>query len=468
MYLLDTDVLIDFKEVIMFNRFEELPIKASQLKSCFYCDFPLPALKQEHIFNASWAGSHQTGNLICDKCNESFSKEVDKAFLIYTNAVMNAWSFKGKRHKSIPTVGKENYPLDLKGNYFLDAGAKLRLKKPLVEEETQSDGLARSKISFNSRGEANRWLEGSGAESLLGRPLSQEERDSLRQQIRQAKFRSEDAQPQEASATLDLQKQYRSAAHTILKCLGFFMPDWVCHDQTKQVRQFTRSGEGDWLLFAVEVEQHFSLADQAISLLGLGVNHNSVEIYWSSYLRMVIGVVTILNRVKRAVVISKDYLGTDRVLYVFEDTHGSGKPPRAISAEINSQEFSAPTIGIQYFASPSRINEVFRSEILELTATYYPIDALTAKLKEEIEEINQKNLEVSDKICEEYREAFLNFFVNWGKILQISVDKEQLCSKLSDYGFADLAHRFTGRTCNDKEFNLYVAKIFDYILMALK
>ncbi|MFB2877549.1 HNH endonuclease [Floridanema aerugineum] len=444
----------------MFHQFEELHIKSSQLKSCFYCEIPLPASEKEHIFNASWGGSHPTGDLICDKCNKGFSKKVDKAFLIYTGAVMNAWSFKGKRHPSIPTIGKENDFIKLKGNYFLDAGAKLRLKKPLIEEEKQSDGLVRSKISFNSRGEAKRWL--------LEQPLSQEKRNSLEQQIRQAKFRSEDPQPQEASVTLNLREQYRSAAHTILKCLGFFMPDWVCHDQTKQVRQFARYGEGDWLLFAVEVEQHFSLADQAISLLGLGVNHNSVEIYWSSYLRMVIGVVTILNRVKRAVVISKDYVGTDRVLYVFEDTHGSGKPPRAISAEINSQEFSAPTIGIQYFASPSRINEVFRSEILELTATYYPIDALTAKLKEEIEEINQKNLEVSDKICEEYREAFLKFFVNWGKILQISVDKEQLCSKLSDYGFADLAHRFTGRTCNDKEFKLYVAKIFDNILMALK
>ena len=441
----------------MFHRFEELHIKASQLKTCFYCDCSLPASKQEHIFNASWAGSHQTGQLICDRCNQSFSKTVDKAFLIYTNAVMNAWSFKGKRHNSIPTI-------DLKGNYFLDAGAKLRFKEPLVEKEIQLDGLVRTKISFKSRGEAKRWLEGSGAESLLGRPLSQEERNCLEQQITQAKFSSEDAQPQEASANLDLRVQYRSAAHTILKCLGFFMPDWVCHDQTKQVRQFARYDEGDWRLFAVEVEQHFSLADQAMSLLGLGVNHNSVEIYWSSYLRMVIGVVTILNRVKRAVVISKDYVGTDRVLYVFEDTHGSGKPPRAILAEINSQEFSAPTIGIQYFASPTRIDEVFRSEISRLTTIYYPIDALTAKLRKDIEQINQKSVEVDEKICNQYREAFLNFFVNLEKFSQKSVDSEKVYSKVSDYGFAALAHRFSGRACDDVEFNSSLAKIFENIM----
>ena len=104
----------------MFKFHEELHIRASELKSCFYCSCLLPASIQEHIFNASWAGSHQTGQLICDNCNKSFGERVDKAFLIYTSAVMNAWSFKGKRHKSLPTI-------ELEGNYFLDAVAKLKL-----------------------------------------------------------------------------------------------------------------------------------------------------------------------------------------------------------------------------------------------------------------------------------------------------------------------------------------------------
>lgn len=434
------------------NCFKELAGRAAELKLCFYCSNSLPASNQEHIFNASWAGSHQTGQLICNECNQSFSERVDRAFLIYTSAIMNAWSFKGKRHQSIPIISI------LEGNYLIEAGAKLRLKEPLIEKETQPNGQIKSKISFNSRGEAKRWLKGD-AESYLGRALSQEEQDEI---IRQAKFRSEDAQPQKASANLDLREQYRSATHTILKCLAFFIPDLVCHEQTKQVREFARYDRGDWQLFAVEAEQHFSLADQPVSLLG--VHHNSVEIYWCFYLRMVIGVVTILNRVKRAVVIAKDYSGPDRVLYVFEDTHGSGKPPRAFQAEINSQDFSLPIIGIQYFASQTRIAQVFHNELLGLTTTYYPIDALTAKLIKTIEEVNQRSVQVDENIVEKYREAFLDFFTNLGKVLGKSIDLDKVLSKMSDYGFETLTHRFAGRNCRDMEFESSVEEIFKNLL----
>ncbi|MEG3937364.1 hypothetical protein QT995_04230 [Microcoleus sp. S36b_A3] len=365
---------------------------------------------------------------------------------------MNAWSFKGKRHQSIPIISR------LEGNYLIEAGAKLRLKEPLIEKETQPNGQITSKISFNSRGEAKRWLKGD-AESYLGIALSQEEQDEI---IRQAKSRSEDAQPQKASANLNLQEQYRSATHTILKCLAFFIPDLAYHEQTKQVREFARYARGDWQLFAVEAEQHLSLADIPVSLLG--VHHNSVEIYWCSYLRMVIGVVTILDRVKRAVVIAKDYSGPDRVLYVFEDTHGSGKPPRAFQAEINSQDFSMPIIGIQYFASPTRINHVFQSELLGLTTIYYPIDALTAKLMKTIEDVNQISVQVDEKIVEKYREAVLDFFTNLGKVLGKSIDLDKVLSKMSDYGFETLTHRFAGRNCCDMEFESSVDQIFQNLL----
>lgn len=426
----------------MSNCFKELAVRASELKLCFYCSNSLPASNQEHIFNASWAGSHQTKKLICNECNQSFSKGVDEAFLIYTSAIMNAWSFKGKRHQSIPIIRR------LEGNYLIEAGAKLKLKEPLVEEETQPNGQIKLKISFNSSEQAKHWLKGPGAESRLGRALSQEEQDEI---MTQAEVLSEDAQPQKASANLDLQKQYRSATHTILKCLGFFIPDWVCHEQTKQVRELARYDRGDWWLFAVEAEQHFSLADIPVSRLG--VHHNSVEIYWCSYLRMVIGVVTILDRVKRAVVIAKDYSGPDRILYVVEDTHGSGKPPRAFQAEINSQDFSRGIIRIQDFAS-RRINHVFQNELLGLTTTYYPIDALTAKLIKTIEEVNQRSVEVDEKIVEKYREAFLDLFTNLSKVLGKSIDLDKVLSKMSDYGFETLTHRFAGRNCRDMESSL--------------
>lgn len=439
----------------MSNCFKELAVRASELKLCFYCSNSLPASNQEHIFNASWAGSHQTKKLICNECNQSFSKGVDEAFLIYTSAIMNAWSFKGKRHQSIPIIRI------LEGNYLIEAGAKLKLKEPLVEEETQPNGQIKLKISFNSRDEAKRWLKGPDAESYYGRALSQEERDEI---ITQAKFQSEDAQPQKASAKLDLREQYRSAAHTILKCLGFFMPDLVCHEQTKQVREFARYDRGDWWLFAVEAEQHFSLADIPVSRLG--VHHNSVEIYWCSYLRMVIGVVTILDRVKRAIVIAKDYSGPDRILYVFEDTYGSGKPPRAFQfqTEINSQDFSRRIIRIQDFASQTRINHVFESEVLGLTTTYYPIDALTDKFLKKIQEVNQISVEVDENLVKKYREAFVDLFTNLGKVLGKSIDLDKVLSKMSDYEFETLTHRFAGRNCRDMEFQSSVEKLFQNLL----
>ena len=39
------------------------------------------------------------------------------------------------------------------------------------------------------------------------------------------------------------------------------MPDWVCSEQTREVRQFARYDEGDFCLFGVEAIQHFSLED---------------------------------------------------------------------------------------------------------------------------------------------------------------------------------------------------------------
>jgi hypothetical protein len=444
----------------MFKSHEELPLRASELQLCFYCSSPLPASTGEHIFNASWGGSHQTKRLICDNCNAEFGKSIDTSFKIYTDIVMNAYSFKGKRLKAIP-------PIQLEGNYFLDAGGKPKLKKPLVQKETQADGLIRANISFNSPEEGKQWVKGSGAESWLGRPLKEEEKEYLRKKIIEAPYQSEYLQPQDASAKLDLRSQYRSAAHTVLKCLGFFIPEWVCDNQTKQVRQFARYNESDWLLFAVHAEQHLSLADEVVKLLGLGVKHNSVEIYWCSYLRMVIGVVTILSRVKRSVVIAKDYSGPDKILYVFEDTNGSSKAPRAISVEINPQKFSLPIIpiiGIQHFASPTRTYQFFQNELSSFANTYYPIDCLTAKLIRTIDEVNQTSVEVDENLLEKYKQAFIECFTNLIKIQGQSIDLDKLLAKMSDYGFATLAGKFAGKKCDDIDFNSSISKIFESLM----
>lgn len=437
----------------IFHSIKELSIKVSQLKLCFYCPSPLPASQKEHIFNACFGGSHKTGQLICNGCNTGFSGKVDQAFSIYTPIVMNAGSFKGQYHESIPTI-------KLEGDYELAPGAKLKQKQPLSKEEIQADGSIKYNISFHSKGEAKPWVRDSDAELLFGKTLSQEEKDRLISKIQQAQFQSEEPQPQKAPAKINLREQYRSAAHTILKCLGLFMPDWVTQERTKKIRQFARYDEGDWQLFAVEAEQHVSLATHAVDLLELGVKHNSVEIYFCSYLQMVIGVFTLLNRIKRSVVIATGYSGSDRILYVFEDTSGSGKPPRGILAEINSQEFSLPIIGIQHFTYPERIYQYFNNEISKLASFDYPLDANDAELRKMLDSLKDKNTEVNEEIIEKYRQGFLRYFSNRGRILGKSINSEQVLSKMSDFGLTVLStQNFTDKKCCDADFQSFITQV---------
>ncbi|MGB3208057.1 MAG: HNH endonuclease [Crinalium sp.] len=442
----------------MFTRFEKLPRRALELKTCFYCGNALPATAKEHIFNSSWGGSHKTGNLICNDCNDSFSRQTDLAFLVYVKTVMNAWSFKGERHNQVPKIF-------LDGDHLLDKGGILRLKKPIVNNETQPDGTIKSHIVFNKDWEEiNNWIKNDGMASWLGRSPSTDEQKNFKKLIKQSVPITPDLEPQQSSASLDLREQYRSSAHTILKCLGFFLPEWVSNDLTQSVRQFARYNQGDWRLFAVNVEQFFSIAEQAVSISGLGVYHNSVEIYWCSYLKMVIGVLTIFNRVKRAVVIAQGYSGPDAILHVIEDTHGSKKSPEAVFAEIDTQQFSLPLLGVQYFASPLEIYQFFKNELVGLTEIYYPNDAITSRLFKEIQALNDNKTQLDETALEEYLNLFLTFFLDLGRIKKRSVDPDRVRSKLFEYGFSTLASQFIGKPCTDLDVESLITSAFDRVL----
>ncbi|QLE58360.1 HNH endonuclease [Nostoc sp. TCL26-01] len=445
----------------MFTRFERIPGRLSELKKCFYCGNSLPANSKEHIFNSSWGGSHKTGNLICDQCNSNFSSQTDVAFAVYVQAVMNSWSFKGERHKEVPRIFLEN-------EYFLDQGAKLKLKQPLVKDEILPDGRIKSNLAFNSKSEAKRWIESGGMAEWLRRDPSIQEKEHLKKIIIEAKPDITEAKPQSASFQLNLSEQYRSSAHTILKCLGFFLPEWVCTDSTKQIRDFVRYNQGDWRFFAVHSEQLISIAEQAASLIGLGVHHNSVEIYWNSSTKMVVGVLSILNRVKRSVVISKNYSGADAILYVFEDTYGSKKPPQAVFTEFDSTQLTVPLLNFQYFSFPHKIFEYFRNELVGLMEFYYPVDAITARLFKGIETINQKNLSLEQTTLEEYLSLFLTFFSDVSKVTGTSVDLAKVRSKLLEYGFAILVSQYSGKLYTDPDIEALMKLAFDRTLRDLK
>jgi hypothetical protein len=436
----------------MFTPFKNLPRRASELTKCFYCDNPLPAMSGEHIFNSSWGGSYKDKNLICHECNSSFSNSLDTAFNTYAQAVMNSWAFKGERHEAVPKIFLEN-------EYFLDQGAKLKLKQPLVKDEILPDGRIKSHLTFNSKSEAKRWIKGDGMASWLGRPPSAEEQEQLKKIIIETQPDVTDAKPQLISRQLNLREQYRSAAHTILKCLGFFLPEWVQGDLTKPIREFVRYDKGDWRNFAVETEQLISIAEQATKSLGLGVHHNSVEIYWNSSTKMVVGVLTILDRVKRAVVIAQNYSGLDSILYVVEGTQGFKKPPDSVFIELHPEQLSVPLLGtqsvpllgLQYFSSSSKIYQYFNNELAVLMGIRYPIDAITARLLRGVEINNNKNMALDQTSLEEYLTLFLTYLLELGKLFSAAVDMNKARSKLFEHGFATLSHQYIGKLYTDPD-----------------
>jgi hypothetical protein len=417
----------------------------------------LPATSKEHIFNSSWGGSHKTGNLICNECNKSFSAATDRAFSVYVKAVMNAWSFRGERHPDVPKI-------DLEGDYFLDKGAKLKLKQPVIKDEIQLDGTIESRFAFNDQEQVGNWIKEGGMATWLGREPSADEKKFFKNWAKQAIPNRTDALPQPVHEKLNLREQYRSSAHTILKSLGFYLPEWVSNDLTKPIKNFARYNQGDWRFFAVNVEQFVSIAEQATRTLGLGVHHNSVEIYWCSSLKMIIGVLTLLNRVKRAVVIAKDYSGPDAILYVVENTHGSKKPPEAVFAELDPKQFSLPLLGVQYFASHAKTHQFFRDELASLMGAYYPIDAITASLIQGIEELNKKTPQLNETVLEEYVRLFLKFLLDMGKITGVQIEPANARFKLFEYGFSTLATHYIGRLCTDFEVESIVSTVFKFIM----
>jgi hypothetical protein len=434
---------------------EQLPIRAGELTNCFYCENLLPATAKEHIFNSSWGGSHKTGNLICNECNSSFSQQTDEAFAFYTALTMNAGGFKGERHNTVPKI-------DLKNGYELDEGAILQPKKPIVKIQDLPNGISKFNLDFNSKSQAKIWVEGNGLANLLRRHPSAEDQEYFKKLIRETPLytKGKEAEPQYTSIQVSPQLQYRSTAHTLLKCLGFFLPEWVQDDLTKPIREFARYDEGDWQIFAVETEQLFSIAEQGTRILELGVHQNSVKIYWNSKTKMVVGVLTILNRIKRSVVIAQNYSGPDSMLCVVEGTHGTKKPPNSIFIELERNHFSGPLLDVQYFCSPSKMRQFLHNELKGLMESY-SIDAIKFHLNQGIETINKKKYKLDQENLEEYLDLYLNALQKAGKIAGTPVDINKARFKLFEYGFDNLANQHVGKVYTDSDVKSLMELAFD-------
>jgi hypothetical protein len=142
---------------------------------------------------------------------------------------------KGQRQKTIPTIA-------LEGAYDLTPGGKPKLKRPLLD--VQSEG-GRHEISLeaSSKNEARRVLLDGELEQRIGRGLTAEERESLLGQIRNAI--SEPIFVRGHHRThLRVADEYRSITHTALKCAAMYDPSLVAASVTKAARALPASGMG--------------------------------------------------------------------------------------------------------------------------------------------------------------------------------------------------------------------------------
>ncbi|MBD2536459.1 hypothetical protein H6G97_47155 [Nostoc flagelliforme FACHB-838] len=403
-------------------------------KSCLYCGATLPATKKEHIFNSCWGGSFSTNKLICGKCNEYFSQTIDSELTTYTKFVMNSWGIKGERHKQIPEIVTD-------GEYNIRAYAKPKLKTENCSVKASSDGSLEFNFSCSSKEEVYKWLNSDKPETDLGRTLTAEERQWIKQRIQEAKLEKINVEPQPLFINLNLSKQYRSVAHTLLKCLGLYDPDLVRGDMTRKVREFIRYEQGNWEEFAVTVNQLIPSVKDRLSQK-LGVNYNSVEIYWCCSLEKIIGVLTLLGRIQRAVILAENCKVPNAILAVVEDTYLTRQIPKSFFLELEQQIADIPLIEILF--SPPKI-EFFRKEISHIASVSLPFEGLNAFLAESIYKIGEQTQELTLKSLQEYEKLFLDFVSNLEKLFGISVEPKVVSSQLAVNGFSDLVQYHIGK-----------------------
>jgi HNH endonuclease len=429
----------------MFTQLGEAKVLASEFRQCFYCGGSLPASKKEHIFNSCWGGSHSTTKLICDQCNECYSHSVDSSLSVYTMLVMNAWGFKGERHRQVPEI-------ETAGELTTGKHGKPRQKQPKIIKKNQPDGSSViTGFSFNSKEEAYKFLR---SDEIL---LTADEQKQIRQAISEAKIKeSIIEEPQQFSFELDLQDQYRSASHTLLKCLGMYAPEQVRGDAIASVREFTRYNKGEWTSFAVKVNQ---VVPSAVEMMNATPRCNTAEIYWCRALGKVVGVLTLLGRIRRAVILAEDYSGdTSGMLYVVEDTYGSKKPPRSLFVELDPNVPSFPLLEIQSFA-PS--DESFGHELGHLLWRSLSVEGPTASLTNGIAKIMKDTSEINEDFFRRYESLFITFALQMERAFGVPLASELIPSKLAEYGFSDLARCYMGKGFEDDEVQSILVKVFE-------
>ncbi|MFT3686358.1 MAG: hypothetical protein QM783_15800 [Phycisphaerales bacterium] len=252
--------------------------------------------------------------------------------------VMNAWGFRGNRQSGVPELKTD-------AGYLLSAFARPRRDAgPEVAVTNLDDGKVAISAVRASKSELRRLLlDNKTIDDAIGRALSDEEREHIRKGIREAVPMEQSLPAVPVSILLKPQHEYRSAAHTILKCAALFSPSLVTDACTNAIRRFARYDQGKWSDFAIEPEVHLDF--HRVFSRAFGVHFNAVQICWCKALRKVVGSLWVLGRIKRSVVLASDCDTVDAALFVFEPTSGD-RALQALYGEIDPALSSVPLVTI--------------------------------------------------------------------------------------------------------------------------
>ncbi|NUU59157.1 hypothetical protein [Paenibacillus agri] len=408
---------------------KNIPFKSNLLTSCLYCGTSLPATKAEHIFNSCWGGTHKTSRLICDTCNEDYSC-IDSIFAPYTQFIMNAWQFKGERHQEIPSISTEE-------GYTIEKGGRPVIN-PKVDVIPLDDGRMKIKANLRSKSQARKLIldEKDVIEEKIGRELTEAELEEIREEIRNSEFVTGAPGILKINAQLCFDDEYRSAAHTLIKCLACFDPETAKSDLTKTIRDFARYSHGDWLEFAIEASSIFSFED----IFNTYSHHiNSAVIYYSEFLGKIIGSLTILGRIKRWVILAHNYTGPDRILYVQEKVRSGGVIDRV---KVNLREKNIPLVQTEF--KPPSINQLV-NEFYLLAKITMEIEAPFSNFLSSFKSAITRHTVINEYFLKEIVELYVEFL----KIITNIENVEEIEQQIWESGLSDILSKFHDMEINE-------------------
>lgn len=339
----------------------------SNCHSCIYCPAKLPSSRKEHFFNAAWGGRNKSSRLICNACNSQFSDDFDEAFTPYTQLIRNVWNISTRN--SAPPI------IHTTGDLKILPQSKLYMEPKIQFFKDQEDKFTVN-LRASSWGEVKRLLaDDQKAIGTIGRPLSDSEKADLRKKInfKRSWPGTEDGCFQ---VSLDLPLQIKSAAHTCLKVLRAYFPNYAVSNELRSIREFiTKHQDRNWQQFTFDgvLISGLDSSNHCEKQLG-GPFFSSVTIIWSEHHNMVVGKVKILGRLERWVILQKNYRGPSGILIALEGINNGGELLASHASfgnlmpklfDIKKQTLTEQYFGKEYFMFDRKVLgfDVYRQQI---------------------------------------------------------------------------------------------------------